>query len=88
MKIPDIKIDQIIRIGENIWGPKAQIIRIYTEEEKVDGLCGDIEVVYWQNKIKGIKEDAVWDGQYWRFKVDGPGGSYININHYDPTLKR
>ena len=86
MEIPTIQINTIIRIGNGLLPPKAQIVRIYTEEEKKLGLCGDVEVVYHQNGLKGIKEDAVWDGDYWQFRQNGPGGSYVDINQY-PDVK-
>lgn len=87
METPNVKLGDIIKIGNHFNAPKAQIVRIYTDEEKKLGLCGDIEVVYWQNKLKGIKDDAVWNGESWKFKHDGPGGSYVNIDHYDSRLK-
>ena len=89
MKMPDIQIGDIIKIGDcsNFNAPNAEVVRIYTDEEKSLGLCGDIEVVYWQNKLKGIREDAVWNEENWKFKSDGPGGSYVNIDHYNPKLK-
>ncbi|MFM2381564.1 MAG: hypothetical protein RLZZ76_331, partial [Candidatus Parcubacteria bacterium] len=51
------------------------------------GICGDIEVVYWQNRLKGIKEDAVWNGESWDFKHQGPNGAYVDINQYDLRLQ-
>ena len=86
MEMPNVKIDDIIKIGDHFGAPQAQVVHIYTKEDKETGLFGDIEVVYYQNKIKGIKEDAVWDGENWKFKNEGPSGAYVNINEY-PKLK-
>jgi len=71
MKIPKIKVNDIIKIGRSMMSPKANIVRIYTEEEKKDGLCGDVEVVYHQNDLKWVKDDASWDGSSWDLKGDG-----------------
>jgi len=79
MEIPQVKVGGIIKIGNHFNAPKAQIVYIYSE--------GEVEVVYWQNKLKGIKEDVVWSGTEWKFKYDGPNGSYVNIDEYDPRLK-
>ncbi|MEW8052078.1 MAG: hypothetical protein AB2784_19920 [Candidatus Thiodiazotropha endolucinida] len=38
---------------------------------------GSLAVGYYQNKTKAIKEDIVWDGEFWKFKYDGPNGSYL-----------
>lgn len=32
---------------------------------------------YYQNKLKAIKEEFVWDGSKWNFKNSGPSGSYL-----------
>ena len=87
MEMPELKINDIIRIGDDYRGPKAQVVFIYNKEDKSHGLCGDIEVVYYQNKIKGIKEDVVWGGEFWEFKTKGPNGSYVDIDNY-PELKK
>lgn len=39
-----------------------------------------IEVVYLDDKNKAINEDAVWGGDHWRFKHDGPCGGYADGN--------
>ncbi|MFA6608300.1 MAG: hypothetical protein WCT07_00065 [Candidatus Paceibacterota bacterium] len=86
--MPKIKVDEIIYIGEGYMSPKAQIVRIYKKEEKDTGIHGDVEVVYHQNGLKGIKEDAVWDGTKWNFKNSGPSGSYVNIDQYPDVKQR
>jgi len=88
MEMPSIREGDIIRIGSHFGAPKAQIVRVYNVEEKKSGVCGDAEVVYWQNQLKGIKEDVVWNGEDWKFKIEGPNGSYVDIDHYDPRLKK
>lgn len=87
MEIPSVKEGDIIRIGNHYDAPKAQVVRVYSDEDKKTGVCGDIEVVYYQNKLKGVKEDAVWNGETWDFKTKGPSGFPVNIDHYDPRLK-
>jgi hypothetical protein len=87
MKTPDIKLGEIIKIGDHFDAPKAQIVRIYNDEDKKSGLSGDIAVVYWQNKLKGIKDDVIWNGRVWEFKSKTPSGSYVNIDQYDSRLK-
>lgn len=85
--MPKVTEGDIIRIGDHYDAPKAQIVQVYNAEQKALGLCGDVEVVYWQNRLKGIKEDAVWNGEGWDFKNPGPNGSYVDINQYDPRLQ-
>ncbi len=80
MDTPQVKVGDIIKIGNHFGAPKAQIVHIYSDTE--------VEVVYWQNKLKGIKEDAVWNGTEWKFKHDGPNGAYIDIDQFDPRLKQ
>jgi len=87
MEIPSIELGDIIEIGDHFNAPKAQIIHIYNNEQKKIGLCGDIEVAYWQNKLKGIKDDVIWSGKNWKFKNNGPSGVYVDINLYDPRLR-
>ena len=87
MKIPDVKLGDILRIGNHFDAPKAQVVNIYTDEQKKSGVCGDVKVVYYQNKIKGIKDDIIWSGDSWEFKDSGPSGSYVDIDRYDPILK-
>lgn len=36
-----------------------------------------LEVGYFQNHIKAIRETVVWDGEQWTFKYSGPNGSYL-----------
>lgn len=86
MDMPDVKIGEIIKIGNHFNAPKAQIVNIYNKEDKDTGIFGDVEVVYHQNRMKCIKEDVIWNEKEWKFKNDGPSGIYMNINDY-PMLK-
>jgi len=88
MKIPNKKMGDIIKIGNHRDAPNAEIVHIYTDEEKKSGIFGDIAVVYFQNKLKGIRSDVVWNGEKWKFKNEGPDGAYVNINMYNPILKK
>jgi|GEM_PF-3384864 len=87
--LPDIKPDQIIRIGDSFDPPKAKILRIYTADEKKYSLCGDIEVIYNQNNSKSVKEDLIWDNDasVWDFKNQGPIGKEIGTLDDYPELK-
>ena len=38
---------------------------------------GSLEVGYFQNQLKAIKETVVWNGTHWEFKHAGPNGSYL-----------
>lgn len=81
------KINDIIKIGTSFDAPKARIIRIYNEDEKKYGLCGDIQVVYNQNNWKIVRDDLVWTGTEWVFKTDGPGGFVVGSLDRYPELK-
>ena len=50
-----------------------------------------LEVGYYQNRSKAIKDDVIWAGEFWKFKYDGPSGSYLRgheefIVKNDPNL--
>lgn len=38
---------------------------------------GSLEVGYYQQRLKAIKETVVWRGSGWEFKESGPCGSYL-----------
>jgi hypothetical protein len=63
---PSVKPGQWIRIGSSIDG--------YVFSVDIDG---ELEVGYYQNRLKAIKETVVWDGTQWEFKHKGPNGSYL-----------
>ncbi len=86
MKMPEIKINDIVKIGNNYNAPKAQVVYIYNEEDKKHSCFGDLQVIYFQNNKKYIKEDIVWSGEFWSFKNEGPGGVYVDLKNY-PNLK-
>ena len=86
MKKLKLKLNDIIKIGSSPLSQSAQVVRIYSDEDNKFRLCGDIEVVYYQNGLKGIKEDMVWIGDRWEFR-DSMGGIQIDINRY-PDLKK
>lgn len=49
----------------------------------VDGLVMHVgsdclSVGYYQNRIKAIKEDVIWNGEHWAFKYQGPSGTYLH----------
>ena len=67
MNAPEVRKGQWIIIGtENLNG---YVIDIHSD--------GSLGVGYYQNKTKAIKEDVVWNGSHWKFKYEGPNGSYL-----------
>ncbi len=58
----------------------GQWIRI---EDSIDGYVfhvngdGSLEIGYFQNRLKAIKEPVVWNETKWVFKYSGPNGSYL-----------
>jgi hypothetical protein len=63
---PNVIPGQWIRVGDSIDG--------YVFHVNGDG---SLEVGYYQNRIKAIKETVVWNGAKWAFKYSGPNGSYL-----------
>ena len=39
---------------------------------------GSLGVGYYQNNIKAIKTDVIWNGKYWQFKQSAPHGVYLH----------
>jgi hypothetical protein len=64
--VPSVASGQWIRIGASVDG--------YVFSVNSDG---SLEVGYYQNRIKAIKETVVWSGTTWEFKYQGPEGSYL-----------
>lgn len=64
MEMPTVLLEQWIKIG-NIDG------LVFSVEE------ARLQVGYFQNNNKAIKEPVVWDGNRWQFEYDGPNGSYL-----------
>lgn len=86
MEEPNVKIEEIIRIGNKLIASKAKVIRVYNEEERESGVCGDIEVIYNQNGLKAVKDDLIWSGNEWKFKISGPSGVVYDLDNY-PDIK-
>lgn len=63
---PHVSNGQWIRVGNSIDG--------YIFNARDDG---SLEVGYYQNRTKAIKETVVWNGLEWEFKHSGPDGSYL-----------
>lgn len=66
-KPPAVERGSWIRIG-------PMRIRGYVFDVRPDGA---LSVGYYQNGIKPIGEEVVWDGSQWTFKYEGPCGSYL-----------
>ena len=63
---PNVAPGQWITVGKSTDG--------YVFHVNADG---SLEVGYFQNRLKAIKEPVVWDGTRWAFKYSGPNGSYL-----------
>lgn len=61
----------VVKKGEWIRVGSVPALVMYVGDEY-------ISVGYYQNKTKAIKEDAVWSGERWEFKYEGPCGSYLH----------
>ena len=69
MKPDKVEKGDWIRVGEN--GIDGYVRYVFSDTE--------LDVGYYQNNLKAIGEDVVWnekDGR-WDFKHDGPNGSYL-----------
>ena len=64
--VPPVTSGQWIRVGSSVDG--------YVFSVNADG---SLEVGYYQNRIKAIKETVVWSGTQWEFKYPGPNGLYL-----------
>ena len=58
-----------IKSDENSQGIDGYVFNIFPD--------GTLSVGYYQNKLKAIKEDVIWNGSFWKFKYEGPNGSYL-----------
>jgi hypothetical protein len=63
---PQVSPGTWVRVGQSVDG--------YVFNVNSDG---SLEVGYFQNNIKAIKEAVVWNGTHWEFKHAGPNGSYL-----------
>lgn len=63
---PQVLPGSWIRIGKSVDG---YVFSISTD--------GSLEVGYYQNKLKALKETVVWNGEAWEFKYPGQNGSYL-----------
>lgn len=66
LNAPSVIPGQWIRIGSSIDG--------YVFSVNGDG---SLQIGYYQNNLKAIKETVVWSGASWKFKFQGPEGSYL-----------
>ena len=75
MDAPSVSVNEWIKVS-NV---EALVLRVYDP--------GSIYFGYYQNENKAIGEDAVWDGEAWKFKYDGPNGAYLR-GADEATVKR
>jgi hypothetical protein len=66
VSIPSVQVGDWIRVGSS----DALVLRVYGS--------GSIYVGYFQNRAKAIGEDVIWDGSAWKFKYEGPNGTYLS----------
>lgn len=70
---PKTSVGEIIYIGKELGGQRAKVTKVYTEQEKQYG-SGDLEVVYFQNRLKFVRENVFWENDHWEFVAQGPSG--------------
>lgn len=68
MNAPQVQRGEWIKIGSN--GLNGLVLDVHSD--------GSLDVGYYQNRLKAIKEDVTWDGSHWRFTHSSPGGSYLH----------
>lgn len=64
--IPLVKEKTWIRLGSGI---DAYVFNVISENKLIVG--------YYQNNLKAIKENVVWQNNQWEFEVSGLSGSYL-----------
>lgn len=71
MDAPEVSVESWIKVqsSEDSQGVDGYVINKYSD--------GSLGVGYYQNGIKAIKEYVVWTGKFWKFKYEGPNGSYL-----------
>lgn len=82
MNQPEVKIGQWIKIGKSqglVMAIDGYVLNVYP-----DGVLG---VGYYQDNIKAVKEDVIWNGEFWEFKSPGPDASYLR-GPEETTVKR
>lgn len=67
MVYPTVNVGDWIKVGSS--NMDAYVFCVRSEVEVAAG--------YYQNRLKAIKDDFVWNGQTWQFKDDTPNGSYL-----------
>jgi hypothetical protein len=67
MNTPQVQKGEWIKLGSN--GLDGLVLDIHND--------GSLGVGYYQNRLKAIKGDVVWDGSHWQFANSGPNGSYL-----------
>lgn len=85
---PEVKVNEIIEIGERRWSPlRAVVISINTEKI----FPYDLEVAYDQDGGNLVKVEVVWRGDNWQFKDTPVMGCRLGDSEsdkYKEILKR
>lgn len=65
MQKPDVKIKEIVEIGEKRPFPLRAVVYSVNHERIFPY---DIEVAYHQDGYKWVKKEVIWDREIWKFK--------------------
>lgn len=63
-----------VKVSEGQWIRIRNSIDGYVFQVNCDG---NLEVGYFQNQLKAIRETVTWRDGEWIFKYSGPNGSYL-----------
>jgi len=69
---PKIKNNQWIKIGKSeglVLSIDGYVIDTYSD--------GALSVGYYQNSLKAVKKDVIWNGDHWVFCPSDLGASYL-----------
>lgn len=85
---PEVKIDEIIEIGERrLFSLRAVVYSINIEKI----FPYDLEVVYDNGESRVVKAEVIWDGEVWQFKDTPVMGVSLNDSEsykYKEILKK
>ena len=71
MEPPEVILKSWIKLGSNdpFRGLDGYVLRIFSP--------GHLSVGYYQNRLKTIRADVIWNGSYWEFEHPHGWGSYL-----------
>jgi len=68
MQPPQVQKGEWIKVGSS--GLDGLVVDVHQD--------GSLGVGYYQNKLKAVKEDVIWNGSFWQFASSDPSGSYLH----------